>query len=307
MIVIGSRALHCFFKNQPQPPKDWDLIMSFAEFSSWSERNDIHIVESYPISGHKYHVKIQTESGRVNYEIELENQESSKWLLDHEDMFSESVTDKLGESYTAISPMYQLLTKKSHVYFPIHIEKTLNSYHNLKSLVGHFAMNEDMQTYFNLRHGEAQARFTAKYKTRNLNVSNDTFFDNPKVKPLQVLEHDTLHEIVKHQNKPIYEMMKYDDKKDLAWCEADLFNELSMTHKIQSVLEESYVISLERFIIPQKETDLKKSFLHALHKVCTTLCSGWFREFAIENYTKIVESYEPNYFSKYEKYVNNIN
>lgn len=74
-------------------------------------------------------------------------------------------------------------------------------------------------------------------------------------------------------------------------------------YKIQSVLEESYVISLERFIIQQKETDLQKSFLLALHKVCTTLCSGWFRDFAIENYEEIKNSYNDSHFNKYEEYV----
>lgn len=299
MIVIGSRSFDYYFKDENSIPNDWDLIMSYQEFSKWSIKHDNSIISMVPTSDHKYNVKVKVDDVVTQYEIELENQGSSLWLLNNESFFQEEIIDGLGESYKVMTPIYQLLTKRSHVYFPIHVEKTLKSYSSLKRLVGAFVMDKNMFSYYNLRFGEANDRFFKRYKTRNLNVTNDKFFDNPLVKPLQVLEHDTLHSIVKHQDQPIYEMMKYDEKRELAWCEQELFQNLNKVYKIQSVLEESYVISLERFIIPQKEKDLYKSFLLALHKVCTTLCSGWFRDFAIENYDEIVKSYNPDYFDKY--------
>jgi hypothetical protein len=302
MIVIGSRAFSYYFKDEKSIPKDWDLIMSYEEFSKWSKKHDDLIISMVPTSDHKYNIKVKVNEIVTQYEIELENQSSSLWLLNNASLFKEELVDELGDSYKVMSPIYQMLTKRSHVYFPIHIGKTLNSYSNLKRLTGSFVMDKDMVSYYKLRFGEANERFSKKYKTRNLNVTNDKFFDNKIVKPLQVLEHDTLHSIVKHQDKPIYEMMKHDDKVDFAWCEQDLFQKLKHIYKVQSVLEESYVISLERFIIPNKEVDLYKSFLLALHKVCTTLCSGWFRDFAIENYEEIVKSYKADYFEKYITY-----
>jgi hypothetical protein len=40
----------------------------------------------------------------------------------------------------------------------------------------------------------------------------------------------------------------------------------------------------------------KLGYNKALNKVCTTLCKGWFREFAIDNYPEVMELFDEGKF-----------
>jgi len=42
-----------------------------------------------------------------------------------------------------------------------------------------------------------------------------------------------------------------------------------------------------------------KYFYVPLMRICTTLCSGWFREFATDNWSKIVDQYDKDYVLKF--------
>ena len=87
--------------------------------------------------------------------------------------------------------------------------------------------------------------------------------------------------------RPLYEKLKYKEKFHLAWCEQELFEQLSQQEKLECVVEEVMVIALERFLIPGIETTPGIAFQKSLKKVCTTLCSGWFRDFAIDNWEQL--------------------
>jgi hypothetical protein len=68
------------------------------------------------------------------------------------------------------------------------------------------------------------------------------------------------------------------------------------------VLEESYVLSLERAIVPFELTDYdkrKKAFDTALIKVCTSITSGWFRKFAWDNYDDVCALYDQEYVERF--------
>lgn len=73
--------------------------------------------------------------------------------------------------------------------------------------------------------------------------------------------------------------------------------------QLYGVLEEAYVLALERHQIPNNfKPDPKASFDIALEKICTSITSGWFREFAWENYYKVQELYSPNYVTKFKQH-----
>jgi len=40
-------------------------------------------------------------------------------------------------------------------------------------------------------------------------------------------------------------------------------------------------------------------------RICTTLCSGFFRQFAFENYPAIVEAYNSSFVDKFQYAVDN--
>lgn len=157
--------------------------------------------------------------------------------------------------------------------------------------------------FFKLRRREAKERHNM-FKTPNLHVTNEQFF-KPRLPVERSFIHDHIHEMVKHHDRPVYEMMKRDFS--LAKCEKDMFEQLPFDLRIQAVQEEAYTIALERYIIPQKDgmqDDPFRCYKKAVERICTTLCSGWFRVFAIENYFTIIERYDSTFvdrfWSKYE-------
>lgn len=140
-----------------------------------------------------------------------------------------------------------------------------------------------------------------KYPQGNprLNQSNQDFFDDAVEKKF---DHDWLHELVAFTDKPMYTRLKKGGREDSAWCEKDLWDQLSHMEKIVCVAEESHVIACERFMIPNDWTyPQMKAYDTALKKVCTTLCSGWFRDFAIDNYMDIRKMYSPVTFNNVRK------
>ena len=127
-------------------------------------------------------------------------------------------------------------------------------------------------------------------KVPSLNQTNEEFFDDAVPK---YFVHDDIHRIVAHFDEPLYEKMKSD--KSLAKCERSMWEQFSPEEKKLCVLEECYVIGLERFVIPERVKGTGKGLgfsvaaTKALEKVCTTLCSGWFRDYAIDNYVEIIK------------------
>lgn len=128
----------------------------------------------------------------------------------------------------------------------------------------------------------------------NLMQSNEDFFDD---KVVRVYDHDYLHELFAYEDRPMFERLKKPDNFESAWCEKDLWQDLSDLQKLQCVAEETQVIASERFLIP-KDWDFssKRAYYMALKKVCTTLCSGWFRDYAIDHFPEILDMYDPSRF-----------
>lgn len=306
MIIIGSKAfLHQLDREEDRRffTSDYDVIMSFSDFNTWAKLNRPFIKSMNPTQASKYRVIILKEGVRKLYEIELAIEgTSSRFLLDHKDeVTTGAVKGMLGESYAALSLPYQLLTKRSHLIYPVHFEKNMEDYQTLKMKLGSFDQDEHMKTYYQLRADEAKARY--KQKTPRLNVTTEDFFSSKLAVPSYFV-HDHLHELMAHHEKPVYTMMQKDSSK--AWCEKDMFLDLPYEYQVQSVQEEGYVIALERYIIPQYGEDAQDYFecyKKALKRICTTLTSGWFRNFAIENYDEAIRQYNPNFVQVFKNAV----
>ena len=145
----------------------------------------------------------------------------------------------------------------------------------------------------------------------SLNVTKDEFFDDGVKK---YIDHDLLHEMFAHEDEPIYKKTQSDQAE--VFCSESLWNQLTYEQQINMVLEETYVIAAERFIIPKmvfqrQQLELlhdrdafdgdpgnlhMQTILNSLKKVCTSLSSGWFREFSINNYFEICNNIDIEYF-----------
>lgn len=305
MIVIGSKAMLTLTgQNNSERFKrsDIDVCMTMEEFNNFSIANKKHLKRLIPKSSHKYSAIIDDGNVRSRYEIELESQLSTKWLLDNQDLIkSVTYTDSYGNQFIVPHLEILYLTKKSHIYMPIHFEKNVKDYLNLHKAVNHESIGQYAE-YYSIRHGEALER---SRKSPSLRMTNDEFFDRSKNVVGYIFEHDDIHQAVKHYEKPVYEMMKTDYSK--AWCEKDMFNNLPHEYKIRCVQEEAYVIAIERYIVLQKRNykDFFIAYKDALARICTTLCSGFFREFALHHYDEVVAAYSSNYIFKFQFAVEN--
>lgn len=142
----------------------------------------------------------------------------------------------------------------------------------------------ELSEWFKQRESE-----TYYYQHPNLNRSKSEFFDTEGV--VYAYDHDTIHEAIAVLDHPAYTYFKPVDSE--VYCSKEMFESLDENTKLLAVIEESCVLSLERSIIPYGFKDnSREMFLFALQKVCTSITSGWFREYAWENYNQAVELYD---------------
>jgi hypothetical protein len=304
MIIIGSRALNTYIPLSRVTEKtDYDVIMSAEEFRVWSKMFRSRIQTLLPRSPKKFKASMQGNGHTVYYEIEIaEEGDSNQFLLDnHIDTINQysRLQGFFGEDLLVPRLPYLYLTKKSHLIYPVHFEKNIEDYHLIKNsqTMKAFKVDEISQEYYDLRRQEAVQRYGQK--TPKLNVTTEDFFSS-KLNVPNYFVHDNIHEMVAHFDKPIFTMMQKDSSK--AWCERDLFDKLSREYQVKCVMEEAYTIALERYIIPQVDNDFidpHEAYKRAVKRICTTLTSGWFREFAIENYKTVLEWYDKDYVKNF--------
>jgi len=183
-----------------------------------------------------------------------------------------------------VSPLGLMLIRRSHLHRPLNFVKNMIRYNYLKT--GWESMR-DQEYYDLLREITVINKKIYGDKTPSLRKNKKEFFDDYVTK---YYDHDDLHYATCYVEKPIYENLK--SNSETVWCDKDKWDALSYTDQINCVREECYVIALERYIIPKLKTGQKHmppgmAFDKALERVCTTLTSGWFRDFAIDNWQQI--------------------
>lgn len=189
-----------------------------------------------------------------------------------------------GHTLHVVSPKGLALIKRSHLHRPLSFSKHITHYH--KHLVPHMANLDRFDRTFLEQRTLVTHR---EYPLRNppLNRSKQDFFDDGIYR---AYDHDYLHELVAHHDQPLYKSLQ--EPGDEIKCHQYLWTELSQKDRLLCVLEETYVTALERFLLVPNPLPLKLAFFKSLEKVCTTMTSGWFREFSIDYYPHIVSLFD---------------
>lgn len=137
---------------------------------------------------------------------------------------------------------------------------------------------------------------TYDYSHPNLSLDKAGFFNGDGVN--YVYDHDSIHRSVAIGKEPAY--LAYQKDGAEVSCDRDKFEDLHEYERLNGVLEEAYVLALERSNIPYPGVwTPRQSFDYALMKVCTSITSGWFREFAWENYDAVRDMYDDSYVSRF--------
>lgn len=166
--------------------------------------------------------------------------------------------------------------KRSHLWRDLSFQKHITHYH--KYLRKYFYPSPEYHHRLDLSYAEF------KQSHPKLNKSLDDFFTDGVKK---LYDHDWLHELYAYYDEPLYKRLQRDPHS--AWCSEDLWDKLNYSDKERCVAEEVQVIATERFLVPNDwNFSCKRAYLQALDKVCTTLCSGYFRDFAIDYYPEIM-------------------
>ncbi len=197
-----------------------------------------------------------------------------------------------------MTPQGLAIMKRSHLWRNLSFGKHITHYHK------HLAHFVDYFSAYDFEVLEERTQLTHEQypqKHPKLNVPVDEFFDDYVTKKFN---HDWLHEVVAYHQQPLYKSLQNDVES--AWCKLDLWKKLSYKDKVLCVTEEVTVIAVERFLVPTDwQTPAKLAFMKSLEKVCTTLCSGWFRDFAIDNYPQIVQEFSQERFLGIKQTIDN--
>ena len=289
MILIGSHALNTHhFRRIPQ---DLDLVGTYEEIIEYAMKDGAPNA-LYPIEKGK---KLFIKKNNQLIEAEIAHEGNSAEQLMHLVQADSHTTMKEGMLVPSLDILYML--KMSHRYLknnPFFL-KTMQDIHFMRA---HGAViRPEHEAFFKLRE-----KTTYDYSHPKLNVMKSEFFDNDSID--YQYEHDDIHVAIKHLDKPAYNYYKPDESE--VFCSRNMFMNAPELIRLYGVLEESYVLALERSQIPfANQVTPKKSFDMALMKVCTSITSGWFREYAWENYEKIQALYDESYVHKFWQAVKN--
>lgn len=298
MLVIGSQALRIGLETVGMElgrvPTDLDIIarnhevqLMAAKFTLWKTGPD--------------KVLFKTPDGKfVEVEYAKPGTSTELYLQWAETMARLDQAEFYGFKMD-IAPLEMLYSlKRAHRHSPRMFHKHVKDYILLLSIVG--GKPDAFARVTAMRYKETGER--EKLKTPSLNKTAKDFFDD-KVSNRTFI-HDQIHEVMAFGERPMFERIKIDPDK--VACSKEKFFALTETQQRQCVQEEAYVIALERAMIPmlfegEKIAHPYEAYKWAVMRICTTLCSGWFRDYAVENYDRIMFWYDRDYVEKFLKAV----
>jgi hypothetical protein len=298
MLLIGSHALILRGVYPGREPRDIDVIATFDELQELTAalRKRTELV-SVPLSHNK--TVLRCRDGRiVEVEIAWSGTPAREMLADG--LVGEvdpRVWDLFPTHVATLGMLYAL--KLSHRYLKDspHFRKTRDDIMRLRA-VGAKVFDEGW-----LKRREDE---TYWYRHPKLNVMKGDFFKGDGVR--YVYDHDDIHKSMAHfsgkwgDEVPAYTLYMKDGAE--VQCSREKFFAVSEEVRLFGVLEEAQVLALERSQIPFRgKVEPRRSFDIALQKVCTSITSGWFREYAWEKFDRVEEMYEPSYVDRFWKAV----
>lgn len=271
MLLIGSRAMKANIPDIRRDPKDFDYISTEKE---WQELSDFYKPFAITIEreGNKGHIHVE---GDLHIECDIAGKGDSNDLL-------RQLTPQIENVIAPLNVL--LLLKLSHRYRKNspHFLKTMHDIHLLRRAGA--VITPELEPILKLREKE-----TYTYSHPKLNVTKKEFFNGDDVP--YVYDHDSIHQVVAFLDRPAYTYYMTDGEQVKA--SMDKFFEQPEHIKLLGVLEESLVLAAERSQIPNDfKIPPRASFNLALEKVCTSITSGRFREFAYESYYIVQKMYD---------------
>ncbi len=282
MILIGSRALKLRAGSLlNREPKDFDFVATEDRALEWLSKHD----REYSTDAGKL-----ISPGKPPVEFDLITDGSSNALL-----IDLVKTDGSFETPFGMVPSLDLLftIKSSHKYKKNspHFWKNLKDYHRMKGAGA--KVRPEFELFFRLREKESYASQTHP----KLNVMKKDFFTGDGVQ--YVYDHDDIHRAVAHLERPAYTYYMKDGSQ--VFSSKSKFLAQPREVQLYGVIEECATLAIERSLVPfSGKLTPKEAILFAYSKVCTSITSGWFREFAYDNAPTILPMMNDSYWHKFQ-------
>ena len=270
---------------------DWDYIGSQSAIQEWLKHDKPDIC--YPLNENKIFAKWKARGDIYEFEIAWAGSTGEELM---EIVYS--TPHRMISFGIMVAPLEALYALKlSHRYLKDspHFLKTMR---DIQLMQPHIDLKKFEKYKEWLKRREKE---TYTYSHPNLKQKAETFFDPVQIK--YIYEHDTIHIAMAKRGAPAY--TKFKDNINEVKVSRKKFDALPMEDKLFSVLEEAYVLAIERSQVPWPGIlTPEQSFLKALEKVCTSISSGWWREFAWEHYDDVLKIYDQNYMDIFQSGVN---
>lgn len=283
MLLIGSRAINHHLPGFRPKPADVDVIASARSVEQLLNDGFTHE------AGTGRSTVLRSPSG-ATWDIELETPLtealSEPWYQGREGRKQVEIEGYLMDLAT-LDQLYTL--KLSHRYLK-------DSPYFMKTMLDIWALRKAGACVSSHAWLQERERATYGYKHPSLMRNKTQFFSGDAVH--YVYDHDAVHQAVKLGDVPAYTRFGKDGHD--VFSSRTKFEALPELHKLHAVLEEAYVLAIERSQVPYPGTDPNVSFKIALEKVCTSITSGWFREYAWEHYFVALALYSPTYVDRFD-------
>lgn len=293
VLLIGSNALREWGIQIERPNLDFDLIAPMDSIKEIIAANPTRFakIQHSEDANHLFLFPAQKDDRIFDIEIAWPETVSQELI----DLVRLNGLCKVADNdWLAVHPSVVLALKLSHKYKKNsrHFTKTMRDIQQLQALG--FKVPKVLSDWLKRR-----KKWTYNYKHPKLegNTKKD-FFNDDGIK--YVYDHDSIHVAVKHLPQPAYRYFQ-PDGEEVHTSKEDFFAQPTQV-QLLAVLEESYVLSLERAIVPfnlKTVEQRKKAFDTALEKVCTSITSGWFRKFAWDNFDLVNSMYDQEYVDRF--------
>lgn len=300
MILYGFRALANHIDLLPSDierlqTSDWDIICTFEEFQNLVKSFGNDILYAKPSFPTKYYIK----TSKGNYDISIINDNTSSNYMIYETLTSKCsniITDKYNNEMIVAPFGLLFLMKKSHLFIRKNFKKHIEDYYRMRDVMHKHSVYKYIEIY-EKRLAETLERAKKQTAHINLKQSKDDFFNTKGVS--YSVDHDDIHESMKISDIPAYKRILAPNEEVM--CSEELWNKLPYDEKLDCVVEEARVISIERYLHKGADMSVYEAYCLALEKICTTLCKGYFRKFACMNYREALLKFTPDYYDKFKK------
>ena len=210
MLIIGSYALQQYGLLD-RSPSDIDLVIHYSDYLKFFNDNQRHIKKSIPVSDRRYVLNLNT--SKYKFDVSLENLDSEKILLQESLNWKLVKVDGIEHYEFRLPPLDWLLAiKSSHIHCDVRgFDKNIRDYHNIRTELSSrdkLVFTDVQKEFIELRKKEAEVFH--RHRTPSLNVSNEKFFERSSEMVGRDFVHDDLHEALKHNDVPVFEMLKND-------------------------------------------------------------------------------------------------